>query len=69
MMVATAECIAVAYVSAESIAAKAATTIVVTIEATVATTLELGYFIIQFWVGSISWSWSRFLVAKGNFDV
>ena len=41
MMVATAEYIAVVYVSTESIAAKAATTIVVTIEATIATTLEL----------------------------
>ena len=60
MMVATAEYIAVVYVSTESIAAKAATIIVVTIEATVATTLELGYFIIQLWVGSISWSWSVF---------
>ena len=59
-MVATAEYIAVVYVSTESIAAKAATTIVVTIEATVATTLELGYFIIQLWVGFISWSWSVF---------
>ena len=55
-MVATAEYIAVVYVSAESISAKAATTIVVTIEATVVTTFELGYFIIQLWVGSI---WRR----------
>ena len=60
MRVATAEYIAVVYVSTESIAAKAATTIAVTIEATIATTLELGYFIIQLWVGSISWSWSVF---------
>ena len=44
MMVATAEYLAVVYVSAESISAKAATTIVVTIEATVVTTFELGSF-------------------------
>ena len=37
-MVATAEYIAVVYVSTESIAAKSATTIAVTIEATIATT-------------------------------
>ena len=66
MMVATAEYIAVVYVSTESIAAKAATTIVATIETTVATTLELGYFIIQLWVGSISWSWSVFITTESK---
>ena len=48
---------------------KAATTIIVKVEATVATTLELGEFMIQLWLGFISWSWVVSQTEGGKSDI